>query len=161
MPKLVKNNLIVDSDGWTEVTSIEAFKATEKPLIPLSMLTSHLDDVLTTKTCGLLFNEDDDFDLLKEKLTDQPVIVFKFGKFADGRFFSFARELREQRGYTGDIRATGDFMPDQVAFLRRCGFTSFDCRTDAEAAIAPTLQSIISEAYQADVIHPDPLFRRK
>ncbi|TCS42601.1 DUF934 domain-containing protein [Reinekea marinisedimentorum] len=161
MPKLVKNNQAVESDGWIEVDSLEAASAALQPLIPLSLVTEARNNGLADKQYGILFSDQDSFEVLLESLSEQPVIVFKFGKFADGRFFTFARELREQHAYSGDIRAAGDFMPDQVAFLSRCGFTSFDCRNEAEAALIPGIKGIVSNAYQADAQQPEPLFRRK
>jgi len=44
----------------------------------------------------------------------------------DGRLFSIGRLLRQGYSYTGDLRATGGLIPDQVLFLWRCGFTSFE-----------------------------------
>jgi uncharacterized protein (DUF934 family) len=41
-------------------------------------------------------------------------VVLNFPKFTDGRAFSQARLLRRRRGFTGDIRATGDVLIDQL-----------------------------------------------
>ena len=30
-----------------------------------------------------------------------------------------------EAGYTGELRAQGDVLVDQIAFMRRCGFDSF------------------------------------
>jgi uncharacterized protein (DUF934 family) len=54
------------------------------------------------------------------------VIVVRFASMRDGRVFSAGRLLRERYGYGADMRAVGDFIPDQVLFLLRCGFTSFE-----------------------------------
>jgi phosphoadenosine phosphosulfate reductase len=54
------------------------------------------------------------------------VIAINFPTLRDGRVFSLARLLRARHGFTGDLRAQGAFIPDQAAFLVRCGFTSFD-----------------------------------
>ena len=51
-------------------------------------------------------------------------IALEFPAFTDGRAYSQARELR-QRGFAGDIRATGDVLADQLLAMRRCGFSSF------------------------------------
>lgn len=48
-------------------------------------------------------------------------IDIRFAKFGDGRGFSLAAMLRE-RGFTGDLRAIGDILPDQAGYLRRAGF---------------------------------------
>ena len=60
----------------------------------------------------------------------RPLIALKFDKFADGRAFSYAELLRERHGFKGELRATGDVLLDEMALMRRCGFTSFEV-TDA------------------------------
>ena len=52
------------------------------------------------------------------------LVEIDFPRFRDGRGYSSARILREA-GYTGEIRASGDVLVDQVLFMRRCGFDSF------------------------------------
>jgi uncharacterized protein (DUF934 family) len=68
------------------------------------------------------------------------LIEVNFPVFGDGRGYSAARILREA-GYTGELRAVGDVLVDQLAFMRRCGFDAFAPEvpldaTDAEAAFA-------------------------
>jgi uncharacterized protein (DUF934 family) len=68
------------------------------------------------------------------------LIEIAFPKFRDGRGYSSARILREA-GYAGELRAQGDVLVDQIAFMRRCGFDSFapDAplnAADVEAAFA-------------------------
>jgi uncharacterized protein (DUF934 family) len=52
------------------------------------------------------------------------LIEVDFPRFRDGRGYSSARILREA-GYTGELRAAGDVLVDQVLFMRRCGFDAF------------------------------------
>jgi uncharacterized protein (DUF934 family) len=61
-------------------------------------------------------------------------VEIEFPKFRDGRGFTLARTLRERFGFTGDIRATGHFIPDQFAALVACGFTSFVTPAEHEPA---------------------------
>ena len=66
------------------------------------------------------------------------LIEVNFPTFGDGRGYSSARILREA-GYTGELRAVGEVLVDQIAFMRRCGFDAFAPEvpldpTDAEAA---------------------------
>jgi uncharacterized protein (DUF934 family) len=68
------------------------------------------------------------------------LVEVAFPSFRDGRGYSSARILREA-GYTGELRAEGDVLLDQIAPMRRCGFDSFAPaqaidRGAAEAAIA-------------------------
>ena len=60
----------------------------------------------------------------------RPLIALAFPKFGDGRAYSLARLLRERHGFTGELRATGDVLLDEMPLMQRCGFTSFEV-TDA------------------------------
>ena len=67
------------------------------------------------------------------------LVEVNFPSFGDGRGYSSARLLREA-GYEGDLRAVGDVLVDQVAYMRRCGFDAFDPdapldESDLEAAL--------------------------
>lgn len=67
------------------------------------------------------------------------LVEVNFPAFGDGRGYSSARLLREA-GYLGELRAVGDVLVDQVAYMRRCGFDAFDPDTpldedDLEAAL--------------------------
>ena len=67
------------------------------------------------------------------------LIEINFPTFADGRGYSAARLLREH-GYTAELRAVGDVLVDQLAYMRRCGFDSFAPEkpldeTDAQVAL--------------------------
>jgi uncharacterized protein (DUF934 family) len=52
------------------------------------------------------------------------LIEVNFPVFGDGRGYSSARILREA-GYAGELRAVGDVLVDQIAYMRRCGFDAF------------------------------------
>lgn len=54
------------------------------------------------------------------------LIVLEFPKFRDGRAFSWARLLRTRLAYRGEIRAAGDFLFDQIAFMARVGIDAFE-----------------------------------
>ena len=51
--------------------------------------------------------------------------MLPFPAFADGRAYSIARQLRDF-GYRGEIRATGNVLPDQLQFMLQVGFDAFD-----------------------------------
>ncbi len=67
------------------------------------------------------------------------LVEVNFPAYTDGRGYSAARILREA-GYAGELRAVGDVLVDQLAFMRRCGFDSFAPNhplneADAQAAL--------------------------
>jgi uncharacterized protein (DUF934 family) len=67
---------------------------------------------------------DDDARALIPFLDRLTLVEIAFPKFRDGRGYSSARILREA-GYRGELRAQGDVLVDQIAFMKRCGFDSF------------------------------------
>jgi len=85
-------------------------------------------------------------------------IALDFPKFTDGRAFSQAHVLR-RRGFTGDIRATGDVLIDQLLQLQRSGFSSAVLLEGQDAAHGERLLAHYSGFYQGDVQNV-PLFAR-
>jgi uncharacterized protein (DUF934 family) len=63
------------------------------------------------------------------------LVALVFPNFKDGRAYSQARLLREQHGFGGELRATGDVLRDQFIFLLRAGFDAFEVKKDADAAV--------------------------
>jgi uncharacterized protein (DUF934 family) len=54
------------------------------------------------------------------------LIEIAFPKFTDGRGYSMGWLLRSRLGYTGEMRAVGDILFDEMQFMSRCGFDSFE-----------------------------------
>jgi uncharacterized protein (DUF934 family) len=75
------------------------------------------------------------------------LIEVNFPVFGDGRGYSAARILREA-GYTGELRAVGDVLVDQIAFLRRCGFDAFAPEVPLDPADADNAFGRYAEVYQ-------------
>ena len=88
-------------------------------------------------------------------------VEVNFPRFTDGRGYSIARLLRERHGYRGELRAVGDVQRDQIFYLQRCGFDAFLLRDDLDADESIAALADFSEAYQASVERPQPLFRRR
>jgi uncharacterized protein (DUF934 family) len=62
------------------------------------------------------------------------LIALEFPDFKDGRAYSQARLLRSRLSYKGELRATGNVLRDQLLFMRRAGFDSFE--VDGARALA-------------------------
>ena len=75
------------------------------------------------------------------------LIVLDFPKFTDGRAYSQARLLR-RAGYAGELRASGAVFRDQLPFLLRCGFDSFDSEQPGFGAGLAKAKTLFSAAYQ-------------
>jgi uncharacterized protein (DUF934 family) len=85
-------------------------------------------------------------------------IALHFPKFTDGRAYSQAFVLR-RRGFTGDLRATGDVLVDQLLQMQRSGFSSAVLRADQDAALAARLLDQFNGFYQGDAVQRVPSFQ--
>lgn len=74
---------------------------------------------------GLRLAPSDDVANIAADLQHFQLIEIDFPAFADGRGFSQARLLRSRYHYSGELRAVGKFLRDQLFYLRRVGFNSF------------------------------------
>lgn len=76
------------------------------------------------------------------------LVVLHFPKFTDGRAYSQARLLRERYGYRGELRATGAVLQDQLPFLLRCGFDSFESDQAGFGEALARARTLFSVVYQ-------------
>lgn len=76
------------------------------------------------------------------------LVVLEFPKFSDGRAYSQARLLRGRLGYHGELRATGGVLQDQIAFMLRCGFDSFESEQQGFGAALARARTLFSVVYQ-------------
>ena len=88
------------------------------------------------------------------------VIAIDFPKFTDGRGYSIAYNLRIRLGWTGELRAIGDVLRDQLFQMQRVGFNAYATRPDRSIHDALKGLSDFSETYQASVDQKLPLYRR-
>lgn len=75
---------------------------------------------------GVWLSADGDVESLGEHCAGLILISLQFQRFQDGRAYSQGRLLRERYGFCGELRANGNVLRDQLAFMERCGFDSFD-----------------------------------
>ncbi len=88
-------------------------------------------------------------DPASDELGRLALIVIPFQKFTDGRGYSLARRLRDEFGFRGEIRATGEVLIDQLPLMLRCGFDSFVISHGPTLrALAAGQTSQVPEVYQ-------------
>jgi len=85
---------------------------------------------------------------LGTRLDGVRLIVLDFPKFTDGRAYSQARLLRERLGYRGELRAAGAVFLDQLPFLLRCGFDSFESDQQGFGEALARARGLFSVVYQ-------------
>jgi len=96
---------------------------------------------------GVVLQPNDPVEQLAIDLPSFALIACSFSGPSEGRGYSQARMLREQLKFAGELRATGYVRRDQLFFLARCGFNSFEL-ADADLEHAVTALSTFSAAYQ-------------
>ena len=96
-----------------------------------------------------------------DRLAAAARVEINFPKFGDGRGYSIARLLRERYGYKGELRAVGEVARDLLLYMESCGFDAFLLREGEDPVEALTGFDDLSDAYQASVARPIPLFRRR
>jgi uncharacterized protein (DUF934 family) len=159
--RIIKDGSVV-SDNWQTLDkSATSLPNGKNILFPLALWQQQAAELGNRADIGVWFDSDEqptaDIAAALQKL---PLIAIHFPVFADGRGFSIARLLRERFAYTGELRAFGYVLRDQLCFMKRCGFNSFVLQehVDMDAALASL--NDFTEAYQTSVDQPQPLFRR-
>lgn len=104
-----------------------------------------------------------DADPLQASLEGVTRIDLNFPKFTDGRAFSQAFLLRRRREFSGEIRATGDVLVDQLAQMERSGFDVAVLRADQDMATASRVLASYPGygvgKYQGDAVDVQPHFK--
>jgi uncharacterized protein (DUF934 family) len=103
-----------------------------------------------TNATAVRIEPGDDARVLLPFLNRLALIEVNFPAYTDGRGYSAARILREA-GYTGELRAVGEVLIDQLSHMRRCGFDAFAPDTpldeeDAKRAFA-TWENVYQHAF--------------
>lgn len=96
-------------------------------LVSLARFQKERDALLARNTpVGIKLQSNENPEILGADVHHFALIALEFPKFRDGRAFSWARILRTRLGFTGEIRAVGDFLYDQVNYQHRVGFDAWE-----------------------------------
>ena len=102
----------------------------------------------------------DDARLLLPHLDRLSLIEVNFPTYGDGRGYSSARVLREH-GFSGELRAVGDVLLDQLSHMRRCGFDSFAPAAPIDPAAAERAFATWPGVYQKSVDGRVPIWAKR
>ncbi|WP_338844516.1 DUF934 domain-containing protein [Massilia sp. W12] len=134
-----------------------------KVIVPLAVLVAQeaqLAPRIAAGEIGVWIASHERPETLRGKLDALPVVAVDFPKFADGRGYSIAYNLRTRLGFKGQLRAIGDVLRDQMFYMQRVGFNAFEPRADRNIHDALKGLSDFSEVYQNSVDQKYPLFAR-
>ena len=166
MPKLIKNGELIQ-DNWTvlrEATGPDILTAVpgKNFIVPLDFwkmyqakLESYFGDI------AIWLDSDENVNDIGSDLKQFALIALNFPVFSDGRSYTNARELRQHLNYEGEIRAIGDVLRDQMFYMARCGFDSFEIRHDQDPDACLSAFNDFQTGYQSSIDEPNPLFRRR
>ena len=162
---IIKGREIV-ADDWTVLRLEEGLPAEAavvpegKVIVPLTVWQAQRASLASRAEIGVWLASDERPEVLKGELDKFAVVAVDFPKFTDGRGYSIAYNLRMRLGYTGELRAIGDVLRDQLFQMQRTGFDAFATRQDRSIHDALKGLTDFSEVYQASVDQKAPLFRR-
>ncbi len=163
MPKLINQQaeLVADDYLWLEDLAQLPTDEQQGLLVPLALWQQARAELQRFKRLGVKLASDEFAELIAADLGKFSLVAIEFPKFVDGRGYSTARLLRERYNFTGELRAVGDVLLDQLHYLKRCGFSQFALRDDQNLAHASAMLQVFSDSYQSGVDQPQPLFRRR
>jgi len=166
MPVLIKNGAVVP-DEWTllkEATGPEVLQVVpgRNFIVPLGFWQNYEPEMQDyAGQFALWLDSHENVNRIGSRLHEFPMIALNFPVFSDGRSYTNARELRENLDYQGEIRAVGDVLRDQLFYMARCGFDSFQLRHDQDPDACLSAFKDFQTGYQSSVSEPLPLFRRR
>jgi uncharacterized protein (DUF934 family) len=159
--KVIKNGQIAENQ-WHHLTDDAEIPAGAAVTVSRTRFDSLSDsEINSAGSLGVRIGPAEEIDSLQKQLSKISLIVLEMNPFTDGRSFSQARNLREQLGYRGEIRVTGDFLRDQMFYLHRLGVDSFEFAEGTSLEDRLKAFSEFSVLYQAAQDEPLPLYRRR
>ena len=118
-------------------------------IVSLKRFRAERSDLLARNhALGVVLTSDQSPETLGPDLDRLSVVVLEFPKFRDGRPFSWARLLRTRLKFTGEIRARGDFLYDQIAYLKRVGVDAFELPPAITPELFASALSEMTNVYQ-------------
>ena len=125
---LVRNGRLVE-DPYVRVAEGESVPATGPVLFGLAHWLAARESLIARQDLlGIRLASDQHPEAIAPDLARFALVALEFPVFRDGRAYTYARLLRERWRYDGELRATGDVMLEQLHFMHRVGFDSFEIR---------------------------------
>lgn len=143
---LIKDGGLCD-DRFVDVSGSDQIPPDGAVIVSLAQW-QEAGDALRGRDLGIRLRSDEPPELIADDLSEFSVIALEFPVFRDGRAYSYARILRETYGYTGELRAVGDVLLEQLHFMVRVGFDAFELHGDDPEAAYRTAAEEFSAWYQ-------------
>ena len=158
--QIIRKRTITDDD-FSHVPDGAELPEGGKPIVTLSRYASARETLLGRyPALGVRITNDK----LPSDLPDLDrlaLVAIEFPRFSDGRGYSLARLLRERHKFGGEIRAVGWVLRDNLFYMERCGFDSFELKPGKPLASALEAFGELTVTYQAAADDPRPIYRRR
>ncbi len=117
----------IDADDWIILADDEPIPPTGKVAVSKARYLAERTALLArTDVPGILLGSGEPLGEIENDIDRIGLVALHFPRYADGRSYSTARILRDRLGYKGELRARGDVLRDQIAFMIRVGFDSLE-----------------------------------
>lgn len=134
--------------------TLRSDEATQEPVVTLESFAGQ------SNATAVRIEPGEDARLLLGQLDRISLVEVNFPAYTDGRGYSAAQILRES-GYTGELRAVGDVLVDQIAYMRRCGFDSFKPNAPLDDADVAAAFARYPDVYQKTIDGRTPIWAKR
>lgn len=146
---LIRNGQLVD-DVYTDARDLDLIPAERPVIVSLQQWQTHRELLLASgQALGIRLQSDQSPSLIAGDLGYFSVVALEFPKFRNGRAYTHARMLRERFAFSGEVRAVGDVLQEQLNYMQRCGFDSFEITATDPLAAWQAVQGDHTVWYQA------------
>jgi uncharacterized protein (DUF934 family) len=140
MSKLYFNKGQLAEDIWVQVADDAPLQNDTPSIISLSRFKEQAASLAErTGPLGVRIDagskQGEDVEEIADRLDQLDLIAIDFPAFRNGRGYSTARILREHLGFSGELRAMGEVLIDQLIFMHRCGFSSYEIDTEQNKSL--------------------------
>jgi uncharacterized protein (DUF934 family) len=157
---LIKDRREVD-DIWAFVPDDASLSPGGCITVSLGRFRSERELLLARNTeIGVRLEPADDPHELEDYLERLSLIEVNFPKYTDGRGYSLAQLLRRRMGYSGELRAVGNVLRDQILYMNRSGFDAFETDRADLTSVLEALEEF-SVVYQPAADERIPVFQRR
>ena len=157
--KIIKDKKILE-DSWQLLFEVESSLPDGDVMLPFAYWKEHQSDLEAHSGQVTVFlNGADELDDVVPHIQQFELIGLQFPAFADGRSYSHARLLRDRYGFSGELRALGDVLRDQLFYMLRCGIDSFALREDKDFEDVMVAFDEFSVTYQTAADGALPIYK--
>lgn len=149
MMALIKDGRLIE-DPFHNCTTMDKLPTGGAVIVSVEQWQDHWEKLVRrADPIGVQLQSHEHPEIIADDLESLSVIALEFPKFTDGRAYSYARLLRDRYGFTGELRAVGDVLLEQLHYMERVGFNSMEIDSDQPLADFRTATTEFSVWYQS------------